>query len=60
MKTMLKVKVGEHELLLPINREDYRGMTAEQIYEELSGGEVCVVPEVSEGLYSRGCYCHGQ
>jgi hypothetical protein len=47
MKTMLKIKVGEQELLLlPINKEDYKGMSAEQIYEELSGGEVCVVPEI--------------
>jgi hypothetical protein len=52
MKTMLKIKVGEQELLLPINREDYRGMTAEQIYEELSGGEICVVPEIPEGSAS--------
>jgi hypothetical protein len=52
MKTMLKIKVGEQELLLPINREDYRGMTAEQIYEELCGGEICVVPEIPEGSAS--------
>jgi hypothetical protein len=44
-KIMLKVKVGGHELLLPINQEDYKGMTVEQIYEDLAGGEVCVVPE---------------